>query len=223
MTHQEAVDTLATERYLLDEMAAKDREIFEAHYFQCEICADDLRVATAMLQGAKEGLAGTANGSHVMPMAAHRRTDRKPAWYRSAVIPWAAAATLAVLAGYESLWLLPSLRQGASPLALTPYTLRPASRGAEPTVTVGAHGEPTMLAVEINETPQSREVKYDLSRSDGRSIVSGRAAAPAAGAPLLLLMPSWTLVAPMHYILSVHDAAGSGRLLGEYRFVVSAP
>src|SRR5689334_16358745 len=116
MTHQEAVDTLATERYLLDEMAAEDRQIFEQHYFECEICADDLRVATAMLQGAKEGLAGTASASQVIPMAAHRRADRQPAWYRSAVIPWAAAATLAALAGYESLWVVPSLRPGASPL-----------------------------------------------------------------------------------------------------------
>jgi hypothetical protein len=52
--------------------------------------------------------------------------------------------------------------------------------------------------------------------------VSGRAPAPAPGSPLLLLMPSWTLVGPMHYILSVHDGTGTGRLLGEYRFTVSA-
>ena len=42
--------------------------------------------------------------------------------------------------------------------------------------------------------------------TDGRQIVSGRAAAPAPGSPLLLLMPSSTLVGSMHYILSVHDA-----------------
>ena len=55
-----------------------------------------------------------------------------------------------------------------------------------------------------------------------RMIVSGRAPAPAPGSPLLLLMPSWTLVGPMHYILSIHDGGGTGRLLGEYRFTVSA-
>jgi hypothetical protein len=51
--------------------------------------------------------------------------------------------------------------------------------------------------------------------------VSGRAAAPAPGTPLLLLIPSMTLAGSMHYVLSVRDAGSSSRLLGEYRFEVS--
>jgi hypothetical protein len=208
MTHQEAVDTLAVERYLLDEMSDDQRQTFEAHYFECEMCADDLRVATAMMQGAKEGFAGAS--------------ARKTVWYRSAALPWAVAATLAVLAGYESLWVAPSLRRRAPPLALTPLTLRPQSRGAEAVIPVDVHGGPITLAIEINEPPQAGEVTYELNSTDGRHIVSGRAPAPTPGSPLLLLMPSWTLVGPMHYILSVHDAAGTGRLLGEYRLTVPA-
>jgi hypothetical protein len=222
MTHQEAADTLAVERYLLDEMSDEHRQTFEEHYFQCEICADDLRVATAMLQGAREGFASASTAGNVVAIAAGRSAGRKPGWYRSVALPWAVAATLAVVAGYQSLWVAPSLRQGAPPLALTPVTLRPQSRGAEAVIPVGAHGGPTALAIEINEPPQAGEVTYDLSSADGRHIVSGRALAPAPGSPLLLLMPSWTLVAPMHYILSIHDAAGTGRLLGEYRLTVPA-
>jgi hypothetical protein len=139
------------------------------------------------------------------------------------VLPWAVAATLAVVAGYESLRVVPSPGQGTSPLALTPVTLRPQSRGAEAVIPIDARGGPAALAIEVNEPPQAGEVTYELSSTDGRHIVSGRAPAPAPGSPLLLLMPSWTLVGPMHYILSVHDAAGTGRLLGEYRFTVSTP
>jgi hypothetical protein len=222
MTHQEAVDTLAVERYLLDEMSDEHRQTFEEHYFQCETCADDLRVATAMLQGAKEGFAGASTAGRVVSITADRSAGRRMAWYRSAALPWAAAATLAVAVGYESLWVVPSLRQGASPLALTPLTLRPQSRGAEAVIPIDAHGGPATLAIEINEPSQAAELTYDLSSTDGRHIVSGRAPAPAPGSPLLLLMPSWTLVGPMHYILSIHDGAGTGRLLGEYRFTVSA-
>ena len=218
MTHQDAVDTLASERYLLDEMSEEDRQAFEEHYFQCEICADDLRVAAAMLQGAKEGFAGSATRTNVAPMAAGQRRAPAAPWYRSAVLPWAAAAMLALVAGYQSL----GMKQNAPPLALAPYTLRPQSRGAEAVVRLDSRGGPTTLAIEVNDAPQSGEVTFELSSTDGRRIVSGRAPAPAPGSPLLLLMPSWTLVAPMHYILSVHDAAGSGRLLGEYRFSVSA-
>ena len=218
MTHQDAVDTLASERYLLDEMSEQDRQTFEEHYFQCEICADDLRVAAAMLQGAKEGFAGTSAAGNVLPIAAGRRPVKKAAWYRSAALPWAAAATLAIVAGYQSL----GMRQSAPPMALTPHTLRPQSRGAEAVVSPDSRGGPTTLAIEVNDPAQSGEVTYELNSTDGRRIVSGRAPAPPSGSPLLLLMPSWTLVAPMHYILSVHDAADPARLLGEYRFSVSA-
>lgn len=221
MTHQESVDTLAPERYLLDDMPEKDRLAFEDHFFSCELCADDLRVAAAMLQGAKAGFAGPSTSGRVLPMVVKPPAAGHPAWYRSVALPWAAAATLAFVTAYQSFLVVPSRRQEMSPIALAPVTLHPASRGAEAIVPLGAGG-PATLALEINEPVEGRELTYDLSSSDGRHIVSGRAAAPAPGAPLLLMMPSWTLVGPMHYILSVHDGGPSGRSLGEYRFAVSA-
>lgn len=222
MTHQEAVDTLATERYLLDEMSDENRQTFEEHYFECDTCASDLRVATAMLQGAKAGFAGVSTADNVVPMTPRHSGTRKTVWYRSVALPWAAAAALAVVAGYESLWVVPSLRQAAAPVALVPVTLRPQSRGAEAVVTVDRQGGPVILAIEVNDAPQGGQVTYDLSSTDGRQVVSGRAAAPAPGSPLLLLIPSSTLVGSMHYILSVHDAGPPTRSLGEYRFEVSA-
>jgi hypothetical protein len=220
VTHQEAVEMLAASRYLLDDMADADRQKFEDHFFSCDLCADDLRITAAMLQGAREGFAAPSTSGHVLPMAVNVKAPViKPAWYRSAALPWAAAATLALVTAYQSLWVVPSLRQDSSPLALVPVTLRPASRGVEATIPRGTG--PVTLAVEINE-PMQGEVTYILSTAAGRQIVSGRAAAPAPGTPLMLLMPSWTLVGPMHYILSVHDAGSSGRSLGEYRFAVPA-
>ena len=221
MTHQEAVDTLAAERYLLDEMSDEHRQTFEEHYFECAVCADDLRAATAMLQGAREGFAGVSAADNVVPMSPRRPVTRKALWYQSVALPWAAAAALAVVAGYQSLWVVPSLRQAGTPFAVVPVTLRPQSRGAEAVVPVDRQGGPVMLAIDVNDPPQGGDVAYDLSSDEGRHIVSGRAAAPAPGSPLLLLMPSWTLVGSMHYILSVHDAVGAGRSLGEYRFAVS--
>ena len=222
MTHQEAVDTLATERYLLDDMAGTDREAFEEHFFSCEACAADLRTASAMLQGAQEGFAGQAT-SNVVTMPVKRAAVSAPAWYRSAAPAWAAAAVLALVAGYQSLVIVPSLRQDTAPRAIVPVTLRPESRGGETMVAPVSPSEPVSLALDVNDAPQGGELAFELNSADGRHIVSGRAPAPAPGTPLLLLMPSWTLRAPMHYILSVHDAAPSGRLLGDYRFAVSSP
>lgn len=219
MTHQEAVETLATERYLLEDMSGVDRDAFEEHFFSCHLCADDLRVAAAMMKGAKAGFAGTTATSRVVPLIS-QATRKRILWYRSAALPWAAAAALALVTTYQSFWVVPSLRRDQAPVAIVPVTLHPASRGAEAVVPLGAGTDPISLAIEINEPAGSGEIVYELT-ADGRPIVSGRAAAPAPGAPLLLLIPSPTLAASTHYSLSVRDRGSSNRVLGEYRFAVS--
>jgi hypothetical protein len=220
VTHQEAVETLATERYLLDDMSGADRQAFEDHFFSCDICADDIRVAAAMRRGAEAGFAGTATAGRVVPMVA-RPPVTKAVWYRSAALPWAAAAALAIVTTYQSFWMVSSPPRDGSPVALAPVTLRPASRGAEAIVPLPAGGGPVTLAIEINEPAESGQLAYTLTTSEGREVASGRAAAPAPGTPLLLLIPPTTLVAPMHYTLSFSDAGPSHRSLGEYRFAAS--
>ena len=83
----------------------------------------------------------------------------------------------------------------------------------------GRPTDPGGDAIEVNDVAEGRELTYEITSSDGRRVESGSDAAPAAGTPLFLWIPSWTTVAPMRYILSVHDAA-AGRSL-EYRFVLS--
>ena len=219
MTHRDAVETMAAERYLLDEMSAVERQTFEEHYFSCTDCAADLQTATAMLEGARAGFA-KSTASNVRSIEAARRPGAS--WHRSVAVPWAIAATLAMIVGYESLRPMKSPVRSETPFALAPVTLRPESRGTEPVVHIRPEGGPVSLAIEVIDAPQGGELRYKLSRASGDRVASGRAPSPAAGSPLLLLMPAWTVAAPMHYILSVHDAAGDGRLLGEYRFA-SAP
>jgi hypothetical protein len=221
VTHQEAVETLATERYLLEDMSAADRDAFEEHFFACQLCADDLRVAGAMMKGARAGFAGGIAAGRVVPMTPPAARKRA-VWYRSAVLPWAAAAALALVTTYQSFWVVPSLRQGASPVAIVPVTLHPASRGAEAVVPLRAGADPVSLAVEINEPVDGGELAYELRTAAGHAIVSGQAAAPAPGAPLFLLIPSRMLAESTHYTLLVRDRGPSGRPLGEYRFTVSA-
>ena len=42
MTHSEAVQQMAAERYLLDELAPDVRDAFEEHMFDCQECALDV-------------------------------------------------------------------------------------------------------------------------------------------------------------------------------------
>ena len=55
MTHQQAVDRHAVERYLLDEMPEIERYAFEEHLFDCEMCADDVRIGAVMREGVEAG------------------------------------------------------------------------------------------------------------------------------------------------------------------------
>jgi len=53
MNHNEAMQELATERYLLDELSPELREAFEEHMFDCQECAFDVRAGNVFLSEAK--------------------------------------------------------------------------------------------------------------------------------------------------------------------------
>ena len=233
MTHTEAVSTLASERYLLDEMTEPEREDFESHFFDCEVCADDVTAAARMRDGASAGFVAGPQIARIATFApAQKRTEasvsapamtRQP-WYRSTAVPWAVAATLAVVVGYQSQApsrLSPSGQGGGTPAgmqALTPVLIRPASRGAVPSVSVAASH--VALALDV-DAGRATEVSYELRDAGAAIVASGRTAAPVAGAPLLLVIPTFTLKPEAQYILSVRDVASPDRALGEYRFAVT--
>src|SRR6266852_4112714 len=135
MNHLQAVNTSAPERYLLEEMSELERHAFEDHYFSCADCAEDVRLGALMREGAKAGL---MDAEKPVSLAAAKAARAKTAWRASVVIPWAAAATLALVSGYQSLMLAPGQERRIQPQAVAPMTLRPASRGAEPVVTLPA-------------------------------------------------------------------------------------
>jgi hypothetical protein len=208
MDHQEATDTLAAERYLLGEMEGAERDAFEAHFFDCAYCADDVRDAALMKDGVRTGL-----------MNGKRRTSvRQMGWRPAIAIPWAAAATLAIIAGYESVHTR-GTADGNAPIALTPVTLRPETRGQDPVVSPNQGGAVT-LAVALQST-YSGSIQYELRRGD-RTIAAAEVAAPAAGAPLLLLIPSSLLNSAGQYEVVVKDPRSTALTSEEYRFRVES-
>lgn len=107
MTHQQALDGLASERYLLDEMTEDERFEFEAHYFDCVECAEDVKRGEMIRQEAKH--AGFRTGGRV-EAGRPAVVLTSPKWWRRPMVamPWAAAAMLAVVSGYQSLASCPS-------------------------------------------------------------------------------------------------------------------
>jgi len=220
MTHQDSVNTLASERYLLEEMTELERHAFEEHFFDCADCAEDVRAGAYLREGAKSGLMAAKAGPSVVAFPSKPASRRLPTF-----IPWAAAASLALVSGYQALFLGTGSGPRLEPQALTPVTLRPATRGAEPVVIVEGD-KPVALVIDVNIGANSdrpaAELSYDLRTIDGpssSSSFSGRAPAPEAGAPLLLLVPGASLPAPGRYLLRVTD--DTGQTIGEYRFAAN--
>jgi hypothetical protein len=229
MDHLQAVNTMACERYLLDEMTEAERNSFEDHYFSCLDCADDVRVAGLMRDGVRAGL--VEGRPAVLPFG-RRGPGRVGSWRSSVVLPWAAAATLALVLGYQSLatrftgssWpgLGPAEPLRTGPIALDPVTLRPATRGPQPTVPIGQGGAIT-LAVDLGDARFESSIRYQLKRTEGTVVASGELTAPQPGMPLLLLIPPRMLRSSEHYVLSLLDPRNSALTSEDYRFTVGAP
>lgn len=209
MTHAKAVDTHAAERYLLDEMPEIERYAFEEHFFDCAECAEDVRTGGLMREGVRAGLLGRAEG----------RRHKAEGWTR--VLPWAVAATLAMAVGYQQLWVVPGLQQQL-PIsqALSPVTLRSATRGAEPTVARPSTGV-VSFAIDVAGVPAGTRLSYDLRAADGGSVASGAAVAPTPGTPLLLLVPASAVQAAGSYVLSVRAGDIAGPASVDYRFTIT--
>jgi hypothetical protein len=220
MDHQQAIATHATERYLLNELSDTERDAFEAHYFSCVVCAEDIKTGARMQEGVRAGMLDTetrAPHAKVIPIESRRR------WTTAVVMPWAVAASLAVVAGYQALWVVPGLRQGTMvPSVTVPQLLKPASRSAITTVTPDGTGV-IAFSLDLNSAAEAgAPLTYDLRTIDGQSVVSGAVTAPPAGTPLLLVFPVKQLASSGAYTLRVSRSGGNAPV-AEYRFAVAKP
>lgn len=85
MEHHEAHDTQATERYLLGEMNDAERDLFEAHFFDCPECAADVRAGMTLMAAGRDVTQQDAKVRRFEP-------NPKPGW--RAWFPQAAAAAV---------------------------------------------------------------------------------------------------------------------------------
>lgn len=216
MTHQQALDTMAAERYLLDEMTEAEKHEFEDHFFDCGDCAEEMRRGELIREEVRRAKPQPRRNAGLSLVA-----TKRPVWQRpSVIVPWAAAATLALTTGYQSFVTVPSLRQANSPQSLSPVMLREATRGALPVVNVASGQRFATLGIDVMTT-SVKEVRYDLLDQAGATILSGLAPLPPSGAPLYLLIPADELGRQGRYTLIVRDPGSPDATLGEYGFDVA--
>jgi len=229
MTHQQALDTMAAERYLLDEMTEIEKHAFEQHFFDCNDCADEVRLGERIrveVRTVRESEARSRESKGQASKTLERSArdsnviefNQRPVWRRpSIVLPWVAAASIALAAGYQSLVVVPGLIQSQP---LSPVMLREATRGALPTVTISPGQRFVALGVDVN-AGSTKDLRYEVLDASGNAILSGRTPLPPSGAPLLLLIPADELGSQGRHTLIVSDPDSSGAPFGEYSFDVT--
>jgi len=218
MQHQQALANKASERYLLGEMSEPERFDFEAHYFDCPACADDVRAGVALARGVK---AVCAEDAALRPDTAV--VSEKPrrgwfSWFFPAMLPSAAAVALGCLAAWQALVVIPSLRWAGTPQALSPMVLRAAARGEEQTLTIRRDQALSLLSLDVNSADPGAALTYEVIAPGGATRHKGTALAPPAGSPLIVVLPNSAIRETGAWVLLLRNPQGAE--LARYPFSV---
>jgi hypothetical protein len=213
MDHAEAISKGAAERYALDEMDEPERDDYEEHFFDCPMCAEEVKAATRFLDAAKpiareNRLAEALERSGRARQAAAARF----AWPGVKTLFWpmplGAAAALALALGGPALYLatvkVPRLEHAlaeADALQPAPWQFLSVSRG-EPQI-VKASGQTRVVGLTLSRsfaTPH-RYYRCELRDAAGRAVLSTIVPAPAGGDELQILLPVSRLRSGPHQLV----------------------
>jgi hypothetical protein len=172
MNHTEAIEQMAAERYLLDELTEDARGEFEEHLFDCQECAVDLRAGSMFVSEAKTLLPWIADKTAAED-AAPKKTSSWMFWMRPAFAMPAFAVLLGVVV-FQNAVTFPGLREAAKQPRLEELTrLRPATRGTtHQTLTVDrTHGAAVLVdaPLEADGTAAVSDA-IELKDAQGKSI-----------------------------------------------------
>lgn len=231
MNHNEAVEQMTVERYLLGELDGTARDDFEEHLFSCPECALDTRVATAFIEGAKAELSEMAPariGVKQIPSRGKGRGLWFLAWRPAFAAP-AFAALIAVVC-YQNLVTFPALRKAADEPAVIPMApLTEATRGDVRMTVTADSGRGIALPVDIPLDPGlGAFVSYSFQVHDpqGKLAWSGSVPAPAQGTTgdyqLSLVLPGGILKDGSYSVaISGIGAHGENTPIEQYAFNVA--
>jgi hypothetical protein len=210
MHHQNALATKASERYLLGEMDEPERFEFEAHYFDCPACAEDVRTGVAMARGIKAVCAeDAALRPHISVVRGAPRRNWL-SWLSPAnLVPSTAAIGFGCLAAWQAFVLIPSLRWASSPQALPPIALRAAARGEEQTLVIRRNQPLAALSLDVNDAAAGDPLTYELIAPGGAVSHHDATQAPQAGTPLIVFLPTSAIRATGDWVLLLRNKKGT--------------
>ena len=180
MDHDEAVRLQAAEKYLLGQLPKEQHAAYEEHYFDCSVCAEEIKATAAFMESARQ----VAREQMVQTIDAKRLTLATPsngrwfAWLKPAfAIPVMAALLLYI--GYQNGVTIPRLKDSSSaPIISSSFQLLGSVRGGnesgDATNKVPVkQGESFLLKFDFTPTGTSSEYSWRLLDPFGRQVRYG--------------------------------------------------
>ncbi|HXO05084.1 MAG TPA: zf-HC2 domain-containing protein [Candidatus Sulfotelmatobacter sp.] len=219
MDHDVVVGQKMTERYLLNELDPEVRDEFEEHFFDCPVCALDVRAGAMFVEQSKLVLAdkpAEASAPHPAPVTV------RPGWFgwfRPAFAVPVMALLLAVI-GYQNLVMYPRLAKSLNAAGVSPYaSVNIGTWGSEPPVVSARPGEGFVINPRI--PPEGGYSYYAASLYNPAGILEWSGTIPAtSGKDQYVLKVPGTNRAAGRYTLTVHGvtAAGESKDIGQASF-----
>jgi Putative zinc-finger len=229
MGHDEAMRREAVEKYLMDEMSPPERDEFEAHFFDCRECAEDLRATAAFLDEAKrEFERGAAPRPKPEVAKGSRFGSRLSFLWKPAFAAPAFALLLAVIV-YQNVAVHPRLagevvRVDQPEVLSTVSLIGAGSRGGDiPSVTITG-SQPVLLTVDIPATEQYASYSCALIAPGGGLLWRVPVSAEQAKDTVSIRVPAGRRERGLYTLLVqgyVDPAQGKAAEVARYRFAMT--
>ncbi len=214
MDHIKAVDDQSVERYLLEELPPVEAEEFERHFFECEECASAVEAGAWLRANARAVFAEP----QLKPLCQEEKPEPRESfwnalagwWPKAAVfVPVAASLALAALTFYQSVIVIPGLRQSVNSARVLPaFQLTGVARGDALEIAIPTGTLSFAVAADIPPDAHFPQYLCELS-SAGHMVFRLTAPAPAPGQPITILVPSANMQ-PGQYQLTIYGANADG-------------
>jgi hypothetical protein len=220
MDHAESIRLKIAEKYLLGECSPEEREQFEEHYFDCQQCADEVRLGFEFCNSAKAALREIPRP--VEAAVSQQKVIGWFAWMRQAPVPMLAGVAFGALIAYQNVIQIPKLRTALSAQVLPATVLAPAARGKLRSVSVPSDANFFQLSVELSPPPPGSFDRYecDLRSSSGENITKISVPKLDPEANLQLLVPARRFKSGSYQLTVVGIAGNQTEEFDRYSFRV---
>jgi hypothetical protein len=222
MNHDEAIREQAVERYLLGELAEDARARFEEHFFDCALCATDLKTGAVFVDALRAELQPAGSPQRDIRLVPKRAAAL---WLSSWLVP-ALAASLLVVA-YQNILVLPAMRR-AQAVAQTPTVMNNVvlanmdARGGDVAKLVAPASGSFLISVDIPSKTDYSSYLCMLYTATGERLWQVTITAQQAENTVSLRVPTEKAAngANELRVLGVPAPGGSPVEVGRYRFAL---